>query len=118
MYVIYQNEGAEWRILVPGCVDFLGRMWTARLFVSCPPGWVAGRRPTLCLGKGERRAKRPTQRPTPATHPSDPPPRSYRPLAGVRYLHLSSQILHYDLGATMFVPRARGKNIVASVIAM
>ena len=82
----YQNEGAEWRILVPGCVDFLGRMWTARLS-SCLCVRLGGSRaadPPFAWerGKGEPSdppSDPPQRRPTPATHP-----RSYRHVAGVR----------------------------------
>ena len=71
---IYQNEGAEWRILVPGCVDFLGRMWTARLLVClcvCLSAWVGRGPPTHpLLGKGGKAS----QATHPATHPSGDPP--------------------------------------------
>ena len=88
----YQNEGAEWRILVPGCVDFLGRMWTARLSAClsvCLSVRLGGSRaadPPFAWerGKGEPSdppSDPPQRRPTPATHP-----RSYRHVAGVRYI--------------------------------
>ena len=48
-------------------------VWNFSVCVCVCSGWVAGRRPTLYLGKEERQAKRPT----PATHPSDPPPATH-----------------------------------------
>ena len=71
---ICQNEGAEWRILVPGCVDFLGRMWTARLLVFLSvflSAWVGRGPPTHpLLGKGGKAS----QATHPASHPSGDPP--------------------------------------------
>ena len=112
MLKVHQSVwGAERRILVPGCVDGGGSVGRARLFVSCflfvsCSRWVAGRRPTPYLESPGDKAKRPSLRTYPATYPGDPawgrtprptprptlathpgdPPRSYRHLAGVRYL--------------------------------
>ena len=77
-YSFYQNEGAEWRILVPGCVDFLGRMWTARLSAClsvCLSAWVGRGPPTHpLLGKGGKASQATHPATHSATHPSGDPP--------------------------------------------